>query len=219
MPSGEVDVHESGGTVSWADVERDSSGWLGNPMQWAYYKNLQRLEPLIHEADDPEFLRLWRYFQTSDHLYYMFAAGGGPGEVHSYFSPFESPVNAFVAGEMSLYDFENRVRTAILAANEPFMFYTGAGKENFTGTMAWSLKGFLKALQTVDIKAIEFHTRRGDFESWIQHSLQDESLYEQLEATKKLKLKDEALRRKIVSVVKKRFNEASKQVQAATRLF
>jgi alpha-amylase len=219
LPSGEIDVHESGGTVSWADVERDSSGWLGNPMQWAYYNNLQRLEPLIHEADDPEFLRLWRYFQTSDHLYYMFAAGGGPGEVHSYFSPFESPVNAFVAGEMSLYDFENRVRTAILAANEPFMFYTGAGKENFTGTMAWSLKGFLNALQTVDVKAIEFHSRRGDFESWIQHSLQDESLSEQLETTKKLKLKDEDLRRKIVSVVKKRFNEASEQVQAATRLF
>lgn len=217
--SGEVDVHESGGTVSWADVERDSSGWLGNPMQWAYYNNLQRLEPLIHEAQDSEFLRLWRYFQTSDHLYYMFAAGGGPGEVHSYFSPFESPVNAFIAAEMSLYDFENRVRTAILTANEPFLFYTGPGKENFTGITAWSLKGFLEALKIVDAKAIEFHTNRGDFKNWAEHSLQDKTLQLQLETIKNLKLKSSTLKKKMLSVVKKRFNEVSEQVQVATGLF
>lgn len=218
-PAGEVDVQESGGTISWADVERDSSGWLGNTMQWAYYKNLQRLEPLIYEADDPEFLRLWRYFQTSDHLYYMFAAGGGPGEVHSYFSPFESPVNAFVAAEMSLYDFENRVRTAILTANDPFLFCTGDGTETFTGTIAWSLKGFLKALQTVDIKAIEFHNSRGDFERWAEYSLHDELLQEQFKAIKKLKSKGKTLRRKMISAVKKRYTLASNQVQAATKLF
>src|SRR5512136_20753 len=111
---GEIDVPEAGGTVSWADLERDSSGWLGNAMQWAYYTNLRRIEPLIKESADNEFLRLWRYFQTSDHLYYMFSKGGGPGEVHSYFSPYESPINAFVAAEMPLFDFENRVRTSII---------------------------------------------------------------------------------------------------------
>jgi alpha-amylase len=219
LPSGEVDVPESGGTVSWADSERDSSGWLGNAMQWAYYTNLQRLEPLIHEADDPEFLRLWRYFQISDHLYYMFAAGGGPGQVHSYFSPYESPVNAFVAAEMALHDFENRVRTAILTANEPFLFCSGTGKENFTGTMAWSLKGFLKALQIVDNKALEYHNRRGDFESWAEHSLKDESLQEQFQAVKTLKLKGENLRKKLVATVQKHFTEASKQAQMVTKLF
>ena len=86
--------------------KRDQSGWLGNVMQWAYYTTLRRLEPLIKEADDGEFLRLWRDFQTSDHLYYMFTAGGGPGEVHSYFSPYESPMDAFVAAQTLLNDFE-----------------------------------------------------------------------------------------------------------------
>ena len=219
LPSGEVDVPESGGTVSWADIERDSSGWLGNAMQWAYYTNLQRLEPLIHEADDPEFLRLWRYFQTSDHLYYMFAAGGGPGQVHSYFSPYESPVNAFVAAEMSLYDFENRVRTAIIAANEPFLFHTKTGKEYFTGAMAWSLKGFLKSLRTVNIKAIEYHDHRGDFENWAEHSLKDETLTKQLKAVKNQKLKGETLRKKLLTTVKKHFNEAKIQAQESTRQF
>ncbi len=218
-PMGEVDVPEKGGTVSWADIERDSSGWLGNAMQWAYYTSLKRLEPIIHEADDKEWLRLWRNFQTSDHLYYMFAKGGGPGEVHSYFSPFESPINAYVAAQTSVLDFETRVRMATLTANEPFLFCTNTDEESFTGTMTWSLKGFLKALEKVNVKALEFHTRRGDFESWAEHSLQDEALAVVLKKIRSAKLKGEALREKMVAAVAARFSEASQQVQAGTKLF
>ncbi|MFB3889060.1 MAG: glycoside hydrolase family 57 protein [Candidatus Bathyarchaeia archaeon] len=218
-PRGEVDVPETGGTVSWADVARDSSGWLGNAMQWAYYTNLRRLEPLVEEADDADFLRLWRCFQTSDHLYYMYSAGGGPGEVHSYFSPFETPVHAFVAAESAVLDFESRVRTAILTANEPFLFHTGMGEEHFTGTMTWSLKGFLKALRTVDMKALEFHNRRGDFENWAGFSLQDPELREQLSKTRAAKLKGERLRQALVEAAQKRFSKASRQTQEVTRLF
>ena len=218
-PAGEIDVPETGGTVSWADLERDSSGWLGNTMQWAYYTSLRRLEPFIKEADDAEFLKLWRYFQTSDHLYYMFTAGGGPGEVHSYFSPFESPMDAFVAAQTLLFDFENRLRMATLTTNEPFLFNTSMGEENFTGVKAWSLKGFVKALQTVDLKAVEFHNRRGDFESWAEHSLQDAVLSQQLKKTRTEKLKGEPLRKALINVAEKRFNELSQQVQTATRLF
>jgi len=212
-------VPESKGTVSWADLERDSSGWLGNPMQWAYYTNLQRLEPIIKEADDPEFLKLWRYFQTSDHLYYMFAAGGGPGEVHSYFSPYESPVHAYVAAQTSILDFETRTRLATLTANEPFLFCTGTGEENYTGDMAWSLKGFIKMLKTVEVRALEFHNRRGDFESWAESSLQDPTLKASLKRIRALKVKGEDLRNRLVNAAQKRFNEETTQVQAATKLF
>ena len=217
--SGEVDVPESKGTVSWADLERDSSGWLGNAMQWAYYTSLRRIEPLIKEAEDPDFLKLWRYFQTSDHLYYMFAAGGGPGEVHSYFSPFESPAHAFVAAQTSILDFETRLRLATLTANEPFLFCTGSGEENFTGDMTWSLKGFIKALKTIEVRALEFHNRRGDFESWAEHSLKDPLLKAQLKRVRATEVKGEALRTKLVNAAKKRFVEESGQVQAATQLF
>jgi alpha-amylase len=218
-PLGEIDVPETGGTVSWADLERDSSGWLGNAMQWAYYTSLQRLEPIVKEADDEEFLKLWRCFQTSDHLYYMFTAGGGPGEVHSYFSPFESPMDAFVAAQALILDFENRLRTATLTANEPFLFYIGMGEENFTGVMTWSLKGFLKALQTVDVKAVEFHNGRGDFEGWAEHSLKDKTLSLQFKKARTAKLKGKPLRKAIISTAEKRFNELSEQVQTATKLF
>ena len=216
-PAGEIDVPEKGGTVSWADIERDSSGWLGNAMQWAYYSSLRRLEPIVHESGDAEFLRLWRDFQTSDHLYYMFTAGGGPGEVHSYFSPYESPMDAFAVADALLFDFETRLRLATLTANEPFLFHTGMGEENFTGVMAWSLKGFVSALKTVDSKALEFHVRRGDFEPWAEHSMQDKVLSCAL--GKAGKLKGEALRKALVDAAAKRFDELSKQTQAATRLF
>ena len=219
VPQGEIDVPETGATVSWADLERDSSGWLGNAMQWAYYNSLRRLEPIVKEADDVELLKLWRYFQTSDHLYYMFTAGGGPGEVHSYFSPYESPMDAFAVAQALLLDFESRLRMTTLTANEPFLFHTDKGKENFTGVMTWSLKGFVKALRTIDIKAVEFHNSRGDFEPWVEHSLQDEVLSRQLQKTKMAKLKGEALREAIVSVADKRFKELNKQVQNATKLF
>lgn len=219
LPRGEVDVPESKGTVSWADLERDSSGWLGNAMQWAYYTNLRRLEPIINETDDAEFLKLWRCFQTSDHLYYMFSSGGGPGEVHSYFSPYESPVNAFVAAETSILDFETRVRLATLTANEPFLFCSGMEEQNFTGILTWSLKGFLGALRKVDIEVLEFHQKRGDFESWAEHSLQDELLQAQLNKIRVSKPKGELLRKRLVAVVEERFRTSSEQVKAATKLF
>jgi len=218
-PQGEIDVPETGATVSWADLERDSSGWLGNAMQWAYYNNLRRLEPIVKEADDPEFLKLWRYFQTSDHLYYMFTAGGGPGEVHSYFSPYESPMDAFAVAQALLLDFESRVRLSVLTANEPFLFYTGSGKDHFTSIMSWSLKGFVRALRTVDVEALEFHNSKGDFEPWAEHSLQDEVLSQRLSKARAAKLNGEELRKSLITIAEKRLSQLVSQVQAATGLF
>ena len=216
---GEIDVPEAEGTVSWADIQRDQSGWLGNVMQWAYYTTLRRLEPLIKEAEDEEFLRLWRDFQTSDHLYYMFTAGGGPGEVHSYFSPFESPMDAFVAAQTLLNDFEARLRISILTANEPFLFYTGVGKECYTGQMAWSLKGFAKTLEKIDLKAVEFHLGNGDFESWAKCSLKDTKLALKLGKIKASIEKGEKIRTTIIDTANKRYNELRKQTLEATQLF
>jgi len=173
---GEIDVPELGGTVSWADIERDVSCWLGNTMQWAYYTRTRELEPLVKESQDEEFLKLWRYFLVSDHLYYMFTAGGSPGEVHTYFSPYETPADAFVTALGAALDFESRLRLYTVAANEPFLFHTGHGEEKFTGTKAWSLKGFIGAVKKVDLKSLEFHNGNADFEKWASLSLRDEKL-------------------------------------------
>jgi alpha-amylase len=188
-------------------------------MQWAYYTNVRKLEPLVKETEDGDFLKIWRYFQTSDHLYYMFTAGGAPGEVHSYFSPFTSPMDAFVTAQAAILDFENRVRLAAVAADEPFLFYTDVGKEYFTGIMAWSLKGFIKALQKVNIKSLEFHSTRGDFERWAEKSLHDKELAEQLKKTRLAKVKGEMLRKILTKISKERYNQVSRQVQKTTKYF
>ena len=217
-PVGEIDVPEGKSTVSWADVQRDQSGWLGNVMQWAYYTVLRRLEPLVHEADDSEFLKLWRDFQISDHLYYMFTAGGAPGEVHSYFSPYESPMDAFVVAQALVNDFETRLRLAVFAANEPFLFYTGSGKQYYTGTMAWSLKGFIQALSKVEVKSIDFHLQNGDFESWAKFCLQDPKLASDLKTLKESTEQGEKLRRTILNLTKKRYFTLTKEIQDASKL-
>ena len=218
-PMGEIDVPELGGTVSWADLERDASCWLGNTMQWAYYSSVRRLEPLVKEVDDEDFLKTWRYFQTSDHLYYMFTAGGGPGEVHSYFSPFGTPIDAFVTAQAAILDFENRVRLAAVAADEPFLFYTGVGEKNFTGVTAWSLKGLCKALQSVSSDSIKFHNARGDLEKWAEKSFQDKTLAAELKKARLSKLEGTPLRKTLVKAAKKRFEELTVQTQNAIRYF
>jgi len=94
QPVGEIDVDEYS-TVSWADAERDTSAWIGNPMQNICYDMLKSLKPLVKGTGDKELVRLWRYLQQSDHLYYLSVKGGGAGEVHNYFSSMGSPVEAF----------------------------------------------------------------------------------------------------------------------------
>ncbi len=214
---GEIDVPELGGTVSWADLERDASCWLGNTMQWAYYTSLRRLEPYVKETGDREFLKIWRYFQTSDHLYYMFTAGGAPGEVHSYFSSFNSPIDAFVTALSAILDFENRVRLTSVTANEPFLFYTDEGEKCFTGKTVWSLKGLAGDLRKAGTKSIEFHTGRGDLEKWAKESLQDKVLADRLKKIRLSELKGEKLVSAITKLAKERLEETQMQVRTATR--
>jgi alpha-amylase len=217
--TGEIDVPEMGGTVSWADLERDQSGWLGNVMQWAYYTTLRRLEPLVRESGDDEFMRLWRDFQTSDHLYYMFTAGGGPGEVHSYFSPFESPGDAFAVAQTLLTDFEARIKIATGAANEPFLFHTDVGDKYYTGQIVWTLRGFVEALKKVDVKSVEFHVGNGDFESWASSCLRDEKLASELKKIKSLDKRGEALRSLVYEAAEKQFSAVLKKAIDATKYF
>lgn len=82
--------------TSWADAERDLSAWLGNPMQASALYRLYSLEPTIRESADPLLLNIWRRLQTSDHFYYMSTKYHADGVVHRYFSPYDSPYDAFI---------------------------------------------------------------------------------------------------------------------------
>jgi alpha-amylase len=108
---GEINVPDSN-PVSWADLERDTSAWLLNKMQLESFERLRKLEPQLRRLGDPYLMKAWRYLQTSDHIYYMSTKGGGTGEVHSYFSPYSSPRDAYETFTKAISDLEQRVGIA-----------------------------------------------------------------------------------------------------------
>jgi len=213
-PVGVVDVPELGGTVSWADLERDASCWIGNTMQWAYYSSVRDMERLVKESADRDFIRLWRYFQTSDHLYYMFTAGGAPGEVHTYFNPYGSPIDAFVTCQSAIMDLEQRVRMLSVAANEPFEFYLGVGEDKATGISSLTLRGFVEAIKKVDIASVEFHNSRGDFERWAKSSLRDQKLAARLKKIRGIGLNGEKLRNEMLRITSSHIDELLERMRS-----
>lgn len=82
--------------TSWADTERDLSAWLSNSMQQEAAKRIYSLEEDVLECKDPEILKVWERLQTSDHFYYMCTKFWNDGDVHKYFSPFDSPYDAYM---------------------------------------------------------------------------------------------------------------------------
>lgn len=90
-PVDDIDVPE---TVTWADTERDLSAWLGNPMQNSAINSLYSVTEKIHETKDLSLIEDWRKLQTSDHFYYMCTKYFNDGDIHAYFSPYDSPYEA-----------------------------------------------------------------------------------------------------------------------------
>ncbi|HDM05778.1 MAG TPA: alpha-amylase [Candidatus Aenigmarchaeota archaeon] len=96
-------------TISWADTERDVSAWLGNTMQKTAFEELEKLEKLVKQSNNPHFLRLWRILQMSDHLYYSCTKWWEDGDVHKYFSPFPDPHDSFVSIISALSEIKVRI--------------------------------------------------------------------------------------------------------------
>src|SRR3989344_1271727 len=95
--------------VTWADTDRDLTAWVGNPMQRAAIESLYSLEDNIIARNDHKLLEDWRRMQTSDHFYYMCTKWFADGDVHAYFSPYESPYDAYIAYMNALSDLRLRV--------------------------------------------------------------------------------------------------------------
>lgn len=91
-----VDEVSMPSTVTWADTERDLTAWLGNNMQQEALRNLYNMESDILRTGDIDLIADWRKLQTSDHVYYMCTKWFNDGDVHAYFSPYESPYDAFL---------------------------------------------------------------------------------------------------------------------------
>ncbi len=104
-----VDTIDLPHTVTWADTERDLSAWLGNAMQHAAIKELYAIERNVLATGDHQLINDWRRLQTSDHFYYMCTKWFNDGDVHAYFSPYETPYEAFMYFCNALKDLKLRI--------------------------------------------------------------------------------------------------------------
>jgi len=95
-PVGEVGAMDIESTVSWADDEKDISAWISNEMQWHSFESLQNLIKYAQQIDNASLMGLIRRISSADHFYYMSTKGGHISQIIRYFSPYNSPQEAFI---------------------------------------------------------------------------------------------------------------------------
>jgi alpha-amylase len=228
VPVGEIDVHEYN-TISWADIERDPTAWIGNPMQNICYDSLKELEQLVKGIGNKELIRLWRYLQMSDHLYYLSIKGGGPGEVHNYFSPMGSPVEAFAVYSRILADLEARIlvekeKPELQAKRMLRRLPVGMGFTfsyefaRSSGITVRSLEEFYSTLKRIDASSIRFHMERGDFERWLRNVVGENKLADEMAKISGARNKQgEALRKKVLAATEKRIKQLKRTTKNPPR--
>lgn len=105
-PKGQIDMPN---TVTWADTERDLSAWMGNPMQQEALKAIYELQDQVIASGDLALIEDWRKLQTSDHFYYMCTKWFNDGDIHAYFSPYDTPYEAVLNFMNAWHDLKFRL--------------------------------------------------------------------------------------------------------------
>lgn len=103
------DLYDVPWPISWADVDRDLTAWRDNELQFDTLRLIYQLEEPIKASGDQALLDTWRRLQTSDHFYYMCTKWSADGDVHAYFSPYQSPFEAYRHYAITLADLQGRL--------------------------------------------------------------------------------------------------------------
>ncbi len=106
---GELDVPS---VLTWADTDRDLTAWTGNDIQKDALARTYALEEPVLATEDEVMIEVWRKLTTSDHFYYMCTKWSADGDVHAYFSPYQSPYDAYVAFMNAISDLQLRITHA-----------------------------------------------------------------------------------------------------------
>ncbi len=101
--------------ISWADIERDTTAWLGNPLQDGAIELAYSLERPVLKSKDVGLIHTWRKMLTSDHFYYMCTKWFSDGDVHKYFNPYKTPYDAFVIYCNALNDLKETLKARGIA--------------------------------------------------------------------------------------------------------
>ncbi|MEM1564314.1 MAG: DUF5752 family protein [Candidatus Bathyarchaeia archaeon] len=86
-----------------------------------------------------------------------------------------------------------------------FYFFTSIG--NYTGKSASSLKEFMEKINEVNVKSLEFHLYRGDFEKWINEVLEDKKLADEISRLRGLNYSGYMLKEQLYDVVARHYKE------------
>ena len=102
--------------------------------------------------------------------------------------------------------------TSSVPVEKGFHFFTDLHKP--TGAFATSIFDFAEQLKRVDLKSLEFHTKRGDFSKWANDVIKDDTLSGEFEKLRSLGLGGEKLRTRLVSIVDKRCKELASALKS-----
>ncbi len=92
--------------------------------------------------------------------------------------------------------------SALIPREKAFYFFTSIG--NYTGFSASSLKEFMDKINEVDVRSLEFHLYRGDFEKWMNEVLEEGQLAEDIKRLQKLNLTGDGLRSQLYLSISRR---------------
>lgn len=82
--------------TSWADEERDVTAWLGNELQNEAFEELYKIKDKVKALKDGAITHDFDCLQASDHFYYMCTKLFSDGAIHKYFTPYDTPYEAFI---------------------------------------------------------------------------------------------------------------------------
>jgi len=91
--------------------------------------------------------------------------------------------------------------------NNAFYFFTGI--EQYSGKFAVSLADFCQKIKRIDIKSVDFHFKRRDFQKWIRTTIGDAYLANEINRIREL-VQGEELRGQIHQTVEMRLTELKK---------
>ena len=94
-----------------------------------------------------------------------------------------------------------------MPANNAFYFFTDIGQ--YTNRSSNYLADFCNTIQTVDVRSVDFHFKRGDFALWIRETLGDAELSNEIDRVSK-KIQGEELRTTIYQTVDARLIKLKK---------
>lgn len=119
-------------TISWADEARDLSAWRSNPIQYDALDTIFGMRDSVLATQDEALIEQWRKLTTSDHFYYMCTKYWADGDVHAYFSPYQSPYQAFIYYMNVLKDLAFRIEKVSHHKKQKTTILRTKAKKNIT---------------------------------------------------------------------------------------